>query len=317
MTSPAERPTCLVLRALYLGDLLTGLPALSMLRNALPRHRIMLAAPVAVGTIAVRSGVVDTLLPAQELAPLPNSSMPPEIDIAIDLHGNGPASRDLLAAHRPGRLIAYAGGRLPWRQDEHEVTRWCRLIADAFEIPPPWPSVRGLLPAPPTQRASGAVIIHPGAKSAARRWPADRFGAVARALVGNGEPVLVTGGPGEETLAQRIASDAGAQACLGLSLDQLFEIVAAARLVLCGDTGIGHVAAAFGTPSVHLFGPVPPAEWGPPADGPHTVLYHGHPGYRGDPHGALPDPALLEITADEVLSAASARLERTSHACHA
>lgn len=312
-------PTCLVLRALYLGDVLTGLPALSMLRNALPRHRIMLAAPVTVGTIAIRAGVVDTLLPSLELAPLNPSSVPPDIDVAIDLHGNGPASRDLLAVHRPRRLVAYAGGRLPWRQDEHEVIRWCRLVADAFDIPPPWPGIRGLLPPPaaPNDGSAGAVLIHPGAKSPARRWPADRFTAVARALMAAGVPVVVAGGPGEEALARRIAADAGVQVSVGLSLDELFGVVAAARLVICGDTGIGHVAAVFGAPSVHLFGPIPPSEWGPPADGPHSVLYHGHPGYRGDPHGPVPDPALLEITVDEVLSTASARLEPTPSASHA
>jgi ADP-heptose:LPS heptosyltransferase len=316
MTSPDPAPTCVALRALYLGDLITGLPALSMLRSALPGHRIMLAAPVTVGTLAVRAGVVDTLLPSLELAPL---AAPPDIDVAVDLHGNGPASRDLLAVHRPRRLIAYADARLPWRQDEHEVTRWCRLIADAFDIPAPWPGVRGLLPVPavPGDGTAGSVVIHPGAKSAARRWPADRFAAVARALTAAGQLVVVTGGPDEEALAERIAADAGVQVRLGLSLDELFRMVAAARLVICGDTGIGHVAGAFGTPSVHLFGPVPPSEWGPPADGPHTVLYHGPAGYRGDPHADVPDPALLKIAVNEVLDAACARGERTPHACPA
>jgi ADP-heptose:LPS heptosyltransferase len=299
----------LVLRALYLGDMLTGLPALSMLRSALPRHHILLAAPATLGDVAVCAGVVDRALPSLELAPLPAL---PEIDVAVDLHGNGPASRDLLAAHRPHMLIAYADGSLRWRPDEHEVTRWCRLIAEAFDISPPWPGARGLLPVPaPTDvDTAGSVVIHPGAKSAARRWPADRFAAVARALVAAREPVVVTGGPGEEELAERIASDAGAKVRIDMTLQELFGLVAAARLVICGDTGIGHVAGAFGTPSVHLFGPVPPSEWGPPPDGPHTVLYHGSPGYRGHPHGDVPDSALLEITADEVLSAVSAQLQR-------
>jgi ADP-heptose:LPS heptosyltransferase len=312
-------PSCVVLRALYLGDLLTGLPALAMVRTSLPRHRILLAAPVTVGTLAVRAGVVDALLPSLELAPLASPAVPSDIDIAIDLHGNGPASRDLLAVHRPRRLIAYAGSRVPWRQDEHEVTRWCRLIADAFDISPPWPGMRGRLPMPhrPTDGSADAVVIHPGAKSAARRWPADRYAEVARFLTSAGEKVVVTGGPGEEALAARIAAEADAQARVGISLDDLGEIVAAARLVLCGDTGVGHLAAAFGTPSVHLFGPTPPAEWGPPADGPHTVIYHGRQGYRGDPHGEQPDPVLLDICVEEVQTAAALRLELATCSGHA
>jgi ADP-heptose:LPS heptosyltransferase len=319
-SSLSDKPaTCLVLRALYLGDLLTGLPALSMVRNCLPQHRIVLAAPVTVGTLAVRAGVVDALLPSLELASLTSPAVPSDIDIAIDLYGNGPASRDLLAVHHPRRLIAYAGSRVPWRQDEHEVTRWCRLIADAFDISPPWPGMRGLLPMPhrPIDGSAGAVVIHPGAKSAARRWPADRYADVARFLVSAGEEVVVTGGPGEEALAGHIAAETGARTRLGMSLDGLCEIVAAARLVLCGDTGVGHLAAAFGTPSVHLFGPIPPAEWGPPPDGPHSVIYHGRPGYRGDPHGETPDPALLDICVKEVQTAAAIRLELTTSSCHA
>ena len=71
-----------------------------------------------------------------------------------------------------------------------------------------------------------------------------------------------------------------------------------ALLVVSGDTGVAHVASAYGTPSVVLFGPVSPARWGPPADPRHQVLWHGDG--TGDPHGADLDPALQRITVDEV-----------------
>jgi ADP-heptose:LPS heptosyltransferase len=87
---------------------------------------------------------------------------------------------------------------------------------------------------------------------------------------------------------------------------QLAALVAAARLVVSGDTGVAHLATAYGRPSVLLFGPTPPARWGPPLDGPHTVLWHGDG--SGDPLGAQPDPALLRITTEEVVSAAQLRL---------
>ncbi|HET9633675.1 MAG TPA: glycosyltransferase family 9 protein, partial [Terrabacter sp.] len=94
----------------------------------------------------------------------------------------------------------------------------------------------------------------------------------------------------------------------------LSALVHGARLVICGDTGIAHLATAFGTPSVVLFGPVPPSEWGPPAEGPHTVLWHGgeraSSGGRGDPHGEAVDAALLATTVDEVVTAARARLRQ-------
>jgi ADP-heptose:LPS heptosyltransferase len=70
--------------------------------------------------------------------------------------------------------------------------------------------------------------------------------------------------------------------------------------VACGDTGVAHLATALGTPSVVLFGPTPPAEWGPPPDPGHAVLWAGR---RGDPHAAAPDPGLLAITVLDVVAA--------------
>ncbi len=77
--------------------------------------------------------------------------------------------------------------------------------------------------------------------------------------------------------------------------------MASALLVVCGDTGIAHVASAYGTQSVVLFGPVGPDRWGPPP-GPHVAL--DHPAVRtGDRFAATPDAALLAITPAEVLDA--------------
>jgi ADP-heptose:LPS heptosyltransferase len=61
---------------------------------------------------------------------------------------------------------------------------------------------------------------------------------------------------------------------------------------------VAHLASAFGTPSVLLFGPTPPAEWGPPRDPRHRVLWAGR---TGDPHGDRPDPGLLAITPARVV----------------
>jgi len=65
------------------------------------------------------------------------------------------------------------------------------------------------------------------------------------------------------------------------------------------------LASAYATPSVILFGPTSPTQWGPPAVGPATVIWRG---VTGDPHGRWVHPALLEIGSDEVLVAAEARL---------
>jgi ADP-heptose:LPS heptosyltransferase len=73
--------------------------------------------------------------------------------------------------------------------------------------------------------------------------------------------------------------------------------------VVVGDTGIAHLATALATPSVVLFGPVPPSQWGPPASPRHRVLWHPGDGRPGDPHAVRPEPRLLRITTNEVLHA--------------
>jgi ADP-heptose:LPS heptosyltransferase len=81
----------------------------------------------------------------------------------------------------------------------------------------------------------------------------------------------------------------------------LAALVAGAARVLCGDTGVAHLATAYGIPSIVLFGPVPPDEWGPPRErAHHRALWSGR---RGDPHAPRPDPGLLQITVDDVVAA--------------
>jgi ADP-heptose:LPS heptosyltransferase len=154
---------------------------------------------------------------------------------------------------------------------------------------------------------AGATVIHPGAKSPARRWPVDRFAAVARTLAAGGHRVVVTGSAAERPAALAVARSAGLPPDAALAgrtdLADLAGLVATARLVVSGDTGIAHLATGYRTPSVVLFGPVPPRLWGPPADRPyHRAIWHGTNAEPGD--GPDPHPALLAITPDEVVTAA-------------
>jgi ADP-heptose:LPS heptosyltransferase len=301
-------PVALVLRGLYLGDMITALPALRMVRSALPEHRIVLAAPAGVGALAMMAGSVDGLTAALELAELADA--PRGAEVAIDLHGNGPGSRALLEHTGAQRIVSYHGGRHLWRADEHEVARWCRLVGEAFGVEPPWPRLAGSMPVPAALAGSaGRTVVHPGAKAGSRRWPARRYAEVAERLREAGHAVVVTAGPGEERLAADVAAPAGVDTLTGIGLAELLAVVAHARVVVCADTGIAHVASLFATPSVVLFGPVPPSEWGPPPDGPHQVLWPTA-GHRGDPHGDRLDPVLRRITADDVVGAVVA-LERS------
>ncbi len=277
------------------------MPALRALRRAFPGHRLVLAAPRALEPLARRTGAVDEVVDCAPLAPLP-----PELhgaDVAVNLHGRGPQSTALLREARPRRLIAF-GGHVAWRAGEREVDRWCRLLAESgIDADPAELDIDG-----PPSDPDGPLVIHPGAASGSRRWPTDRWAAVARAA---GRPVLITGGPDEHDLARRVAAGAGLPDDVNLAgrtdLDGLADVIARAAVLACGDTGVAHLATALRTPSVVLFGPTPPEEWGPPPDRPrHRVLWAGR---RGDPHAGEPDPGLLEISVEDVIAALASHLK--------
>jgi ADP-heptose:LPS heptosyltransferase len=316
----------LLLRALGLGDFLAAVPAYRAVRAAYPAHEVVLAAPAVLGPLARLTGAIDRVLPARELRPLEWAGPPP--DVAVDLHGSGPATHRLVEALGAGRTMVYASPEAPhadgpwWDPGEHEVSRWCRLLrwygirADPGDLglsrPEP-PSTAG----PAGRRpVAGAVVLHPGAASGSRRWPAERFAAVARALAGEGYHVLITGTAAERSLCRRVAYHAGLPAAVVLETDllELAAVVAGAAAVISNDTGTSHLATAYGTPSVTLFGPVSPALWGPPPDrGRHVALWHGHGDRPGDPHGRDPDPRLLRVTVPEVLAATSEVIRRGTH----
>jgi ADP-heptose:LPS heptosyltransferase len=314
-----------VLRALNLGDLLVAVPALRALRRALPDHRIVIATRASLAHLVTLSGAADELLPTHEPAGLRWSGPPP--DVAVNLHGTGPQSHAALDAFDPPARI---GLRAPgwdgpgWddiaARHAHERERWCAVVAD-FGITVDPEDLR--LPLPHgvrTGRPGAPVLLHPGARYGSKRWPADRFADVARALNRPLQPVLITGGSDEHSLACAVAGTAGLSDSRVLAgrtdLVQLCALVAGAALVVSGDTGVAHLAYAFGTPSVTIFGPVDPAQWGPPPNGPHAVL-GAAAARRGDPFAHDPDPALLAVGPGEVLRAAAALRRRARTAARA
>jgi ADP-heptose:LPS heptosyltransferase len=316
------RPRVLVLRALGIGDLLTSVPALRGIRRALPDHEVVLAAPAWLRPLVELVDAVDRLLPTAELAPVPWSGPPP--DVAVDLHGRGPASHRLLAALRPGHLVGFgcpsAGVAGPaFDEEEHEVRRWARLVEEAFGIPVDTDDLAIRVPEVPPS-VTEAVVLHVGAASPARRWPWDRFAGLATWCAARRLHVAVTGSAGDLRSAELVAQRAGLPPTSVLagrtSLDQLAAVVAHSVLVVAGDTGVSHLATAYRRPSVTLFGPVSPARWGPPADPRHAVVARA--AGDGDPHGEEIDPALCRVTIDDVLSAvtrvlgASATADRPS-----
>lgn len=310
LDQPDDRPELLALRALKLGDLLVAVPALRAVRRAHPEHRLVLAVPGWLEEVVELVEGVDALLPTRgldDLLPL----APGRVDTVVDLHG-GPDARRVLEALAPRRRF---GHRAPgwdgpqWQDGMLERARWARLVT-AHGMPAD-PDDVGLLPPRLPNPAPEAVAVHVGAFYGCRQWPVERFAGVAAELTARGEQVVVTGGAADRPRGLAVAEQSGlpgtAVLAGAIGLGEFASLVAGARLVVTVDTGAAHVASAYATPSVVIFGPAPVEEWGPPATGPHVVLTDARL-RQGDTFGSVPDPALLAVSASDVLAASTVLL---------
>lgn len=312
----------LALRALGLGDALTAVPALRSLRTIWPRHRLVLAGSAGIGEWLSGLGVVDDVIPIDGLGSAGIGSLAAATslrdgpEVAVNLHGRGPQSHRVLQSLEPGILLGHRcpeAGHLTgpeWDPNLHEVDRWLRLTASAgghgsaedLRLPSPAPRL-------------DHIVLHPGAAHGSRRWPIERWTAVAHSLIAEGCEVVVTGGPSETDLCDAIAAAVDVDVVRpGQSdLPTLARAVATAALLLSSDTGVAHLATAYATPSVTLFGPVSPALWGARIDGDlHVALWPGASSTNrpGDPEGRALDSRLAAIQVTEVLDAARGLLSR-------
>jgi heptosyltransferase I len=110
------------------------------------------------------------------------------------------------------------------------------------------------------------VVLNPGAGRPEKRWPASRFAELARRLADEDiGRVIVAWGPGEFDVARTIADGGPTLLAPRTDLDGLVALLRRASVVVAGDTGPLHVAAALGVPCVGLYGPTPSvrnAPWG-------------------------------------------------------
>jgi heptosyltransferase-2 len=113
--------------------------------------------------------------------------------------------------------------------------------------------------------AAPIVMLAPGAIGPGKQWPLEHYADVARALADGGATVCVLGGPRERPLAAEIISHAGDHIRDLTDTDMREAVLAlkAADLAIANDSGLLHVAAAAGTPTIGIFGPTDPALWGP------------------------------------------------------
>ncbi len=144
------------------------------------------------------------------------------------------------------------------------------------------------------------ALITPGAGWGAKRWPPERYAHVAHGLGERGLRVLVNAGPGEELLAQTIASG-GAAVPVSPILPQLIALTRRIALCIGGDTGPLHLASALGRPVVGIYGPTDPSRNGP--FGTRARVLRSPESRRDHSRRSAPEAGLLTITPDDVLAA--------------
>jgi heptosyltransferase I len=155
------------------------------------------------------------------------------------------------------------------------------------------------------------VVINPGAGWGAKQWPAKNYGEVAKALSAAGLTPLINFGPGEEQLANVVEkASQGAARRISCSIGELIALTSRARLFIGGDTGPLHLAAALQVPVLAIFGPTDPMRNGP--HGTRSIVLRNPASRSSLSHTSEPDPGLLNITPDEVISAARSLLEESA-----
>jgi len=297
-----------VFRALQLGDMLCMVPALRALRRALPETRITLIGLASARDFAERyARYVDEFLEFPGIAAFPEQPAREEalpafyaetrarrFDVALQMHGSGLHSNDIvrrLGARDWGGFVPdpaqqQPGRRMAWPDDLPEPMRYTALM-EYLGVPAEDAGLE--FPLSDADRREAArladalglvpertVFVHPGARLPSRRWPVERFAAVAAALARQGWPIAVTGNAEESELAAGVAGalDGGAvNLCGRTSLGVLAALLERARLLICNDTGLSHVAAALRTPSVVIASGSDVRRWAPLDRDLHSVLF--------------------------------------------
>lgn len=257
----------------------------------------------------VRDGAYDTalVLTSFHQSPLPTA-------LLLRMAHVGRIGAD--SVDHPGQLLDVRHHRLPGR---HEAEAALDLAAALGFVPEPCDDGRlRVLPPPDTVGLTGNgpyVVLHPGASAPARAWSPARCAEAVTALADAGHRVVVTGGPDEAALTRQVAGAAARD--LGGRTDPrtLAGVLRSADVVVSGNTGPAHLAAAVGTPVVSLFAPVVPAErWAP--HGVSTILLGDQQapcaGSRAR-HCPVPGhPCLDDVTATDVVLAVQKLLKEST-----
>lgn len=266
--------------------------------------------------------------------------LPRDVSLFLSTSATDPVTAWIAVCCRPGQWIGMAPepagmvladrqAFLPYERDRYEAEAVMALLAPAGLVPES-PALRFPVSSGDRAAALGAreasglpgperyVVMAPGSGWPGKNWPPERFGALAESLQRScGARTLVIGAPDESAIGDAVVEAGGGSAVSvtgRTSLAQSAALVAGSALFVGNDSGLLHVAAAVGVPSIGLFGPTRPGRWAPRGDR-HVALravdhcegcLPWHPRARCRHDGAC----MKKITVEEVAAAAQRMLSR-------
>lgn len=295
-----EVRSLVVLRALQLGDMLCAVPALRALRLALPSARIVLTGLPWAGQFARRfKCYVDEFLAFPGHPLLPEQPVRNEeltgyyaglcargFDLALQLHGSGDVTNHVVAGFGARFMAGHSRGEtvctdktllLPFPGTGAESERLLHLVrhlgaahaGSYLEFPVTPEDEDELAASTLAERLEPGrfICVHPGARHRDKCWPPERFAQVADRLAEEFDlAVVLTGSAQETALTDAVARHMrmpAVNAAAPISIGAMAALMRRARLLICNDTGVSHIAAGLGLDSVVIFSKADIARWAP------------------------------------------------------
>jgi lipopolysaccharide heptosyltransferase I len=339
-TELAQLRRILVVKLSSLGDIVHVTPCLRALRRACPAARIAMAVDRRFAALVRGHPHVDEVIEADEgRSRLAAWAEPwrhlagcrsPRFDLAIDFQGTRRSARWSYASFARIRagVVPGPGGRAwrpGWRYTVHRdltrhAVRGCADVAEAVGVPVEDLSPHVVISREADRRCSARlaamgvpardfILVNPFTRWPSKNWPPERYRElVERLAASQSAPILVHAAPGEEAGLEAVRPKApGSRVAVvdGLPLEEALALFGRARLMVTGDTGPMHCAAALGVPVVALFGPTWPERTGPWGAG-HRIVQGARP---PAPHAFRTDVEGRYIRAIDVTTAHRAVLE--------
>jgi heptosyltransferase-2 len=280
----------------WVGDAVMTVPALRELRRVLPEAHITLVARPGTADVFLEADFVDEILVYGRSGIRGTWNQVGEwrgrhFDLAVLFQNAFQAAAIAFLARVPVRIGYAADSRrallthpipLPvWKDERHEIFYYLNLVAELERVLDGTSSIEAnepqfslsvsedrrrqalaVLSKHGTRAGAPVVLICPGSiNSRAKRWPAERYAALADRFIETGANVVLIGSPAESDVSAEVCASMQAQPIVltaKTTVAQATAIISIADVLITNDTGPAHIGSALGTPTLVIFGPTNP-----------------------------------------------------------